>query len=164
VTITSCVIALCQPERDRQGMTETQTTQATAINRLRLVLRANAATSITGGAIALFAGSWVSRELGIDHVVVTRLLGAGLIVFALQVLMLSRAKDDRVVAESLLISLADAAWVLGTVVVILSGVLSTTGNIVAGLIGLAVGDFGATQFWLRTRATAASTSLRPVTA
>ena len=96
--------------------------------------------------------------------VVTRLLGAGLIVFALQVLMLSRATDDRVVAESLLISLADAGWVLGTVVVILSGVLSTTGNIVAGLIGLAVGDFGAAQFWLRTRATAASTSLRPVTA
>jgi len=137
--------------------TQTPTSDSPDAARLRIVLRANAATSIIGGLIALVAGSWVSRELGVDHIVLTRLLGAGLVIFALQVLIISRANERRLLTESLLVSVADAGWVAGSVVVMFSGVLSSTGNVVIGLIALAVADFGATQVWLRSKAQAAPT-------
>lgn len=133
-------------------------------NRLRLVLRANATTSIAGGAIALIAGSWVSRELGIDHVALTRLLGAGLIGFALLVLGIARADERRLLSESLLVSIGDAAWVVGTIVVVAAGVLTTTGNIVAALVALAVADFGVTQLWFRSRAVRGSGPVHAVAA
>lgn len=121
----------------------TPTTPSTT--RLRLVLRANAGFSIAGGAIAALAGSWVSRELGIDHVVLTRLLGAGLIAFAGLVLAVSWADEPRLQRKALWVSLADAGWVVGSVVVIATGVLTTTGTVVTALLALAVADFGITQ-------------------
>jgi len=138
--------------------------QTLASNRLRLVLRANATTSAAGGAIALVAASWVSRELGIDHVVLTRVLGAGLVLFALQVLMISRASEPRLLTESLFVSAGDAAWVIGSIVVILTGVLSSTGNLVIGLVALGVADFGATQLWFRSKAVDSSPTLERVAA
>lgn len=134
------------------------------INRLRLVLRANATTSIAGGAVALIAGSWVSRELGIDHVALTRLLGAGLIGFALLVLGIAGSNERRLLSESLLVSMGDAAWVVGTIVVVASGVLTSTGNIVAATVALAVADFGVTQLWFRSRARRGSEQIHAVAA
>jgi hypothetical protein len=127
-------------------------TRTTAIHRLRLVLAANAIFSITGGLIALVAGSWLSRELGIDHVGLTRILGAGLVLFGIDVGVLSRLAEDRLVPGALVVSLADASWVAGTVVVVATGVLTGAGNVVAIAIGLAVADFGVAQYWLRTKA------------
>lgn len=139
-------------------------THALDTNRLRLVLRANAATSIAGGAIALIAGSWVSRELGIDHVTLTRLLGAGLIGFALLVLGIAGSNERRLLSESLLVSMGDAAWVVGTIVVVTTGALTTTGNIVAALVALAVADFGVAQLWFRARALRGSEQVHAVAA
>jgi uncharacterized membrane protein HdeD (DUF308 family) len=139
-------------------------TPTTALQRLRLVLAANAAFSVVGGAIALLAGSWVSRDLGIDHVALTRILGAGLVLFGVAVALVSRASERRMVPESLLISLADAAWVVGTVVVVASGVLTTSGNVVASLIALAVADFGVSQLWFRSRSTTDSPQLHAAAA
>ena len=159
MTITSCVIALRGPRRDSRDMTESS---SLATHRLRLVLRANALFSITGGTVALVAGSWISRELGIDHVALTRMIGAGLIGFALQALLIARASRPRLLTESVLVSLADAAWVAGTVAVLLSGVLTSTGNLVVGLVGLAVADFGTSQLWFRSRAVGSSTDFHTV--
>ncbi|MDW3220542.1 MAG: hypothetical protein R8F63_18185 [Acidimicrobiales bacterium] len=128
-------------------------TPTTAIHRLRLVLATNAAFSVVGGVIALAAGSWVSRELGIDHVALTRLLGAGLVVFGIDVALAARTTEQRLLPAALAVSAADAAWVIGTVIVVAAGVLSTTGVIVAVVIGLAVADFGTAQAWLRAKAT-----------
>lgn len=139
-------------------------THALDTNRLRLVLRANAATSIASGAIALIAGSWVSRELGIDHVTLTRLLGAGLIGFALLVLGIAGSNERRLLSESLLVSMGDAAWVVGTIVVVTTGALTTTGNIVAALVALAVADFGVAQLWFRARALRGSEHIHAVAA
>lgn len=128
-------------------------TPTTAIHRLRLVLAANAIFSIAGGMIALIAGSWVSREFGIDHVALTRILGAGLVLFGFDVGVLSRLAEDKLLPGALVVSIADAAWVGGTIVVVATGVLSGAGNVVAVVIGLAVADFGASQYWLRSKAT-----------
>lgn len=130
-------------------MTEPTTTPTA---RLRLILTANAITSTIGGLIAFFAAPWVSRELGIDHVVLTAALGAGLVGFAVNVLRIARSPERRVVAESLFVSLGDGAWVLGTIVVVATGVLTTAGTIVAILVGLMVADFGTAQLVFRHQA------------
>jgi len=121
-------------------------------NRLRLVLRLNAVTSFAGGAIAAIAGPWVSETLGIDHVLITRAVGVGLIAFAAFVVWTSLQDDDRLLAETRLISLGDASWVAATAVVLIAGLLTTWGIVVAVAVGLAVADFGAAQWWLRSRA------------
>ena len=121
-------------------------------NRLRLVLRLNAVTSFAGGAIAAIAGPWVSETLGIDHVLITRAVGVGLIAFAAFVVWTSLQDDDRLLAETRLISLGDASWVAATAIVLLTGLLTTWGVVVAVAVGLAVADFGAAQWWLRSQA------------
>lgn len=124
-----------------------------AVSRLRLVLAANATTSLLGGLIALAAGPWLSATLGIDHVAVTRLLGAGLVLFGVDVAVVSRGPKRRLLPGALLVSIADAVWVVATIVVVATGVLTTTGIVVAVVIGLAVADFGVAQVWLRAKAT-----------
>ena len=120
-------------------------------DRLRLVLRLNAATSFAGGAIAALAGPWVSETLGIDHVLITRLVGVGLVLFAADVLFASTRSPAKLVSEARLISAADFAWVVATVVVLATGILTTAGVVVAIVVGLAVGDFGITQLWMRRK-------------
>ena len=121
-------------------------------HRLRLVLRLNATTSFVGGAIAAIAAAWVSETLGIGHVAITRLVGIGLMVFAADVAWISARDRDRLLSETRLVSAADAAWVVATIVVLATGILTTTGVIVAAVLGLGVADFGLTQLWLRKRA------------
>lgn len=125
---------------------------APSIQGLRLVLRANAVVSLVTGVIALVAGSWLSRELGIDHVALTRVIGAGLIIFAVDVAMVARAKEPKLLQEAGLVSMADIAWVVATAVVVMSGILTTAGNVVAVAQGLVITDFAATQLWFRSRA------------
>ncbi|MEQ8841727.1 MAG: hypothetical protein RIB98_12170 [Acidimicrobiales bacterium] len=134
-----------------------------AVARLRLVLRANATFSFVCGAVALVTGSWLSRELDIDHVTVTRLLGGGLILFAVAVLVISRLDAPLLRTESLVVSIADITWVLGSVAILLTGLLNETGNIVLALVGLVVADFGAMQLFYRAKATAGSRELRTAT-
>ena len=130
------------------------TPSSTSSQRLRVVLRANAAFSLLGGIIALTTGPWVSERFGIDHVLITRLLGAGLVVFAADVAFVSRRSEPKLLAETALVSAADFMWVAATVVVLLAGILSTVGVVVASVIGLAVADFGVTQLWFRSKALA----------
>ena len=120
--------------------------------RLRLVLRANAAFSLIGGLIAVTAGPWVSEQLGIDHVAITRLLGAGLIVFAGDVAFVSRRIEPKLRRETAYVSAADFGWVLATIVVLATGALNPTGVVVASAIGVVAADFGIAQLWLRRTA------------
>jgi hypothetical protein len=126
-------------------------TRINTLHRLRLVLATNAIFSLTGGLIALLAGSWISRKLGIDHVALTRVLGAGLVLFGIGVGMIARLAENRLVPGALIVSIADAGWVAGSVLVVAAGVLNGAGTIVAVAVGLGVADFGATQYWLRSK-------------
>jgi hypothetical protein len=125
-----------------------------ALQRLRRTLRANAAFSTAGGTTALVAGPWVSRTLGVDHVALTRVLGVGLLGFAVIVLATARADATRLLRDSLLVSLADALWVLGTAVVVMTGALTPTGDVVAVILAVAVADFGTAQYRFRSRSMA----------
>lgn len=121
---------------------------------LRYVLRLNAATSLVGGLIAALDAGWVSETLGIGNVAITRIVGIGLIVFAADVLFVSTRPAPKLLAETRLVSAADASWVVATIIVLAAGVLSTTGVVTAAVLGLAVADFGVTQLWMRSKARA----------
>ena len=131
------------------------------IDRLRLVLRLNALSSLASGLVAAIAATWVSETLGIDHVAITRVVGVGLVAFAANVVYISTRGDARVLAEARLVSAADAAWVIATIVVLASGILTTAGIVIAAVVGVMVADFGALQLWLRARALARDTDSRP---
>lgn len=118
---------------------------------LPLVLEANAATSLAAGAVGLAAGRWSANRLGLDDTTWVRLVGAGLILFALAVAAASRLRGPALARAARLISAADAAWVIGTVAVVATGVLSTSGVVIALVMGVGVLDLGLAQLWLAGR-------------
>lgn len=118
---------------------------------LPLVLEVNAATSLAAGAVGLIAGRWSADQLGLDTTTWVRLVGAGLIVFALAVAAASRLRGPDLARAARAISAADLAWVAATVAVVASGVLSTGGVVIALVMGLGVLDLGLAQLWLAGR-------------
>ena len=130
------------------------TTESSPLRRLRMVLMTNAATSFAGGAVGLATAPWLSEELGFDHVALTRLISIGLMMFALDVALLARARAERTVEWSAAVSVGDFTWVVATIILIASGMLTTAGVVVAVALGLGVLDFGLLQLWFRGRAKA----------
>lgn len=118
---------------------------------LRRVLAANAATSGVGGIAGLVAASWWSDTLGIPSVGWIRLISAGLVVFAVEVALVAARATKSLPSAALAISVADVAWVVGTVVVLATVDLTTTGWIVAVAMGVGVADFALLQLWFRRR-------------
>lgn len=120
-------------------------TSAESDRLLRRVLLGNATFSLVGGAAALVLGGPLSDLFDINTWLM-RVIGAGLVMFAADVLWvatrgsLSRARFAR------WISAADATWVLATVAVIVFGLTSTRGAIVAAVVGLVVADFSIVQW------------------
>ncbi|MEM9464480.1 MAG: hypothetical protein AAGA90_03865 [Actinomycetota bacterium] len=121
------------------------------VSRARLVLRTNAAFSVVSGLIAVAAAGWVSDVSGIDHVLLTRIGGVGLLLFAADVVRQSRLPESKLPFALLQTSIADASWVVATAIVL--ALVDLTGWGVAGaiVIAIAVADFGAAQLWLRAK-------------
>ena len=111
------------------------------VERLRTVLKANVAMSSAAGLACLALGGPVSDLLGTHRVGIVRLVGAGLLLFALDVLLLSRARPPRLVAGARLVAVADAAWTIAMVALALSGALSGAGVAVALATGVATAEF-----------------------
>ena len=133
-------------------------TERSDIDRLRLVLRANATTSGLGGLAGLLGAGFFSDFMGVDHLGLTAMVSAGLIVFAAVVGFAATARD-RAIRLAPGISAGDLSWVAATVAVVTSGVLSTGGNVLAVLVGLMVLDFACLQLWYRSRATSRRVAL-----
>ena len=129
--------------------------------RLRTVLRLNAATSVIGGLIAIVDAGWVSDTLGIDQVTITRLIGIGLVLFGADVWFLSRQSRAKLVAGAALVSIADGAWVAATIVVLGLQILTTPGTVTAIVLGVGVADFALAQLWLRAKAGAGAEEIEP---
>ena len=129
----------------------TRHTRSTAEGRLRAVLTANAATSAVAGVAGLVAAGWWSDRRGSDSPGWVRIVSAGLVLFALDVLLVARARPAALHRWSAVVSAADLAWVAGTVAVIAAGGLNGTGVAVAAVVGVGVLDFAALQLWFRSR-------------
>lgn len=125
-------------------------TVGTAAARLRLVLTTNAATSFSAGVVGLVAAGWCVDELGFQSEGWTRLVSAGLVLFAIDVALGARS-SRRLGTTALLTSVADLAWVAATVVVLATVDLTTAGWVVAAVMGVGVLDFALLQLWLRSR-------------
>ena len=118
---------------------------------LRRVLAVNATTSGVAGIAGLVAASWWSDTLGIPSVGWIQLIGAGLVVFAIEVALVAARATKALASAALAISMADLAWVIGTGVVLATVDLTTTGWILAVVMGIGVADFALLQLWFRSR-------------
>lgn len=124
---------------------------STPEGRLRAVLSVNAATSFATGAVGLAAAGWWSERLGVGSTTWTRVVSAGLILFAVDVLVVARARRRRLRVGAVAVSAADIVWVAATVVVIAAGALNGVGVALATVVGLVVADFALLQLWFRSR-------------
>lgn len=131
------------------------------VSRSRLVLRANAAFSTVGGLLAVVAAGWLSDVSGIDQVTLTRVGGAGLLLFAADVYRQSRLPESKLPLALLQTSAADISWVIATVVVLALVDFTSWGTWGAIVIAVAVADFGITQLWLRSQLVDRGTSTAP---
>ena len=118
---------------------------------LRTVLGVNAATSLAAGVVAVSAAPWLVDELGLGSEGWTRLVGVGLVLFAIDVALVAGRSTRRLRVAALAVSLADLAWVAATVVVLAAVDLTTAGRIVAVVMGIGVLDFALLQLWFRHR-------------
>ena len=119
---------------------------------MRTALGANALFSGATGAAALIAAGPLGRFFEVDDVVV-RVLGAALVAFAGALMIVRRITDRSVLrAWALAASIADIGWVVGTVIVVAAGAVSSGGAIALALIAIVVGDLAAAQLYYRSRA------------
>lgn len=120
-------------------------------DRLRTVLSLNAVTSGVGGILGLVAAGWWSKALGIDSAFWTRLVSAGLVLFAIDVALVASRARARLNLGALAVSVADVLWVAATVVVLALADLSTFGTVIAVMLGIGVADFAVLQLWFRSK-------------
>lgn len=125
------------------------TSPASAASRLRTVLAVNAATSLAGGLVGLAATDRLVEELGLQSAGWTRLVSAGLVLFAIDVALGARSRH--LATTALLTSVLDVAWVAATVAVLATVDLTGIGQLVAVVMGVAVLDFAVAQLWFRSR-------------
>jgi hypothetical protein len=130
----------------------TDTDPTSAAQRLRTVLSVNAATSFVAGVVGLIATDRLVDELGLQSAGWTRLVSAGLVLFAIDVALGARS-SRHLVRTALATSVLDLAWVVATVVVLATVDLTGAGQVVAVGMGVAVLDFAVLQLWLRSRVT-----------
>ena len=118
---------------------------------LRTVLAVNAATSLAAGVVAVSAAPWLVDELGLGSEGWTRLVGAGLVLFSIDVALAAARATRRLRSATLAVSLTDLVWVAATIVVLATVDLTGAGRVVAVAMGVGVLDFALLQLWFRHR-------------
>jgi hypothetical protein len=118
---------------------------------LRLVLRANAAFSLLSGIVVVVAHREVDELLGLDLPLLVVAVGVGLVAFGVIVAGIAGSPPRQLRTSALAVSGADAAWVVGTVVVVAGGVVDGGGAAVLGVVGTLVAGFGTAQLVTRRR-------------
>jgi hypothetical protein len=116
--------------------------------QLRRVLGANATTSGLAGLMAVFASERVDDWLDTGHSGWVRVVGAGLVAFALAVVAISRSDEQHLRQWVPAVSLADDAWAVVSAATIIAGWYSTSGAVLVGIIAAVVGTFAIAQMRL----------------
>jgi hypothetical protein len=105
-----------------------------AVQRLRNVLRVNTVFSIISGVAVAASSSWLARQLGDLPTWLVAGGGLGVVGFGCVVLAISAADAAMVWRGGRLIALADAMWVVASILAVILGDLSTAGaSVVAGV-------------------------------
>jgi hypothetical protein len=111
---------------------------------LRKALIGNALFSTVSGLTILFAQGWVLRILGLPSSVNLLVLGAGLIVFAVT-LVINARKQQVKKSDAWIAVCMDVAWVIGSYVLIFIVPFSTEGKWVVAVVAEAVLVFAVLQ-------------------
>ncbi len=121
--------------------------------RLRLVLRANAATSSISGLVMAVGPDTVDGLLDTGHPGWIRLVGLALVPFAAFVAWLSLSDLRHLRAHTPGIVAGDLLWVAASLATCLAGWYSTSGIVAVAAMAPAVDTFGTLQFifWRRLR-------------
>jgi hypothetical protein len=112
---------------------------------LRKALIGNALFSAVSGLTILFAQGWVLRILGLPNSVNLLVLRAGLIVFAVT-LVINARKQQVKKSDAWIAVCMDVAWVIGSYVLIFIVPFSTEGKWVVAVVAEAVLVFAVLQF------------------
>lgn len=112
---------------------------------LRLALRGNGVFSLLSGTAFAVASTRISEVIGLEYPIILMAVGLGLIAFAGALFFnAARAEISRLEAAAAVVG--DAAWVLGSGVVIALGVLTTTGNWAVAIVADVVLLFAILQY------------------
>lgn len=122
----------------------------TASSLLRRALQANGAFSALSGVVLIVAAEPLSAVLGLKMPAILIGIGAGLLVYAAALFRNALGATINE-AEALLAVILDAAWVAGSLVLILAGRLSVVGNWMVAIIADIVLLFAVLQFYALRR-------------
>ncbi len=117
---------------------------AVALQRLRNTIRYNAVFSEVGGLIAFVVGGWVADVIGVDQTIaihpslVVRSVGAALIVWSGALLVVAAAPRDWVMRAAPFVIVGDVGWVVASAALVANTTFGAVGNVVVGLVALAV--------------------------
>ena len=120
----------------------------TSAQRLRNTLRLNACTSAGGGLALLVAAGPLNHLMSAGSASWVRIVGAGLIVFALDVGILSGSSIRRLVRLAPLVSAGDGIWVIASLGTMAAGWYSAAGDVIVAAVACMVGLFGVRQLVL----------------
>ena len=127
------------------------------IPRLRALLGIDSVTCVVGGvALTAFAGG-LADGLGVDSTVAVRSVGGFLIVYGVVLAVLASATPRTVELAGRITALADASWVLATVVLIAADTFSAGGDVIVAVAAIPVAALGIGKL-----AALRSSSRRPV--
>lgn len=115
-------------------------------NTLRKVLVANASYSLISGIAILTMASTLGELMGISSIWILRLIGGGLMLFALSIIpAIRKLPESTKPAKS--IAFQDWAWVAGALIIISFQLFGLTGNgyWILGLVSVPVAIFALLQ-------------------
>lgn len=112
---------------------------------LRKVLRWNAALSGLAGVASMAFAEPISGLIGADRPGVVRIVGAALVVFAIDLVLLARSRHERLLTGTRVVAVLDFGWTAGMIALAVSGALGPAGIAVALATGVVTAEFG----WLK---------------
>lgn len=132
-------------------MSDIQLTRLLAMQPLRDLQRLNAAFSGLCGLAMAASSGWLGRQIDLPWPFVG-VLGVGLVGWSAMLVVLAVQPARRLVWASTLVAIGDAAWVVGTVALIVLRDLTATGTTSAVIAAAVVGGFAVAGVVLGGRA------------
>jgi hypothetical protein len=111
---------------------------------LRYALTANAVFSALSGMLLTLGGRRIVIILGLRPLVSLWPVGLALLLFSGYVYLVARKREPDILSAQVIIT-ADVLWVLGSMIAVLFGPLSATGNAVVSVVAVIVLSFAILQ-------------------
>jgi hypothetical protein len=118
---------------------------------LRLVLRLDASGAAVSGLVLVLAAGPLARLADVAAVGVVRLIGLGLLVLAVDLVLLARSRPSTLVRFTPLSAMGDVAWMVTSFVVAAAVEMNSGARVVVLAQGIAVGGVALAKLVARHR-------------